>query len=164
MNRPHIMNNSMRAIVLSCLVSAAYCLVSFSPCHGQEDAVKYIEQKRAELQEREAAIKREEERIAAMRREADQRIDKYTKLLAKIEDALKRLEQAKTERMQAVVKVYESMPAEEAAARLSALDEETALVIIKGMKSKKAGAVMSFMEPRKAAELTRAMASLDEEE
>lgn len=142
---------------------AVVCLaLSSASIAGEEDALRYIEQKKAELDEREAAVKREEERIAALRREADQRIEKYTKLLAKIEDALKRLEAAKTERMQSVVKLYEAMPPEEAAARISELDEETALVIIKGMKSRKAGVVMSFMEPKKAAELTQAMAQLSE--
>ncbi len=107
-----------------------------------------------QLSDREEALRREEERLKALRQDVDERIAKYTKLLEKIEQALTTFEDAKKERTDHLVKVYEAMPNEEASARLSALDEETAVLLLSRMKSKKAGAVMAFMDPRKAASLT----------
>jgi flagellar motility protein MotE (MotC chaperone) len=117
--------------------------------------VKFIEMKRAELSDREEALKKEEQRLNALKMDVDEKIDRYTKLLAQVETVLKRIEQARQERVESVVKAYESMPPEEAASRIAALDDETALLLLQGMKSKKAGLIMAAMEPRKAANLTR---------
>jgi flagellar motility protein MotE (MotC chaperone) len=122
---------------------------------AQDDMVKFIESKRAELNDREERLKKEEQRLTALQKDVDEKIDRYTKLLAQIETALKRLEQARQNRVESVVKAYESMAPEEAASRLSVLDDQTALLILQGMKSKKAGLVMAAMEPRRAAHLTR---------
>lgn len=127
---------------------------------AEDDMVRFIERKQAELNNREDAVKREEERMAALRREVEERIEKYTKLLAQIEKALNKLEQVKNERLDSIVKSYESMPPEDAAARIASLDRETAVSIMQRMKSRKAGAVMAAMQPAKAAELTKALASL----
>lgn len=127
---------------------------------AEDDMVRFIERKQAELNNREDAVKREEERMAALLREVEERIEKYTKLLAQIEKALNKLEQVKNERLDSIVKSYESMPPEDAAARITSLDHETAVSIMQRMKSRKAGAVMAAMQPAKAAELTKALASL----
>lgn len=127
---------------------------------AQDDLLQIVQKKQAELKEREDGVRREEERIAALRKDVDARIKQYTDLLARIEAALGRVEQAQEEKLANVVKAYETMPPEDAAARLSALDHETALLIMLRMKSKKAGAIMASMEPRKAADLTRSMANV----
>lgn len=126
---------------------------------AQDDALRLSEKKRTELSEKEEALKQEDERLKALRKDVDERIDKYTKVLSRIEEALKTLETAKNERMEHLVKSYEAMPNEEAAARLSALDESTAVKIMLKMKSKKAGAVMASMDPGRAAAITEAMLS-----
>jgi flagellar motility protein MotE (MotC chaperone) len=116
---------------------------------AQDDPVKIIEAKRVELKEKEEALKRDEARI-----------ETYTRLLAQMETVLKRLEQAKGDKIENVVKAYEVMPPEDAAVRISALDNDTALRIMTRMKSKKAGAIMAVMEPGKAAALTRRLATI----
>lgn len=146
-----------RALVLSMLF--VFCITA-SPAFAEDDMVKLIETKRAELQEREVALKREEQRLAAVKKDVDERIEKYTKLLAQVEAQLKRVEQVKGDKMENVVKAYEVMAAEDAAARISALDDDTALQIMLRMKSKKAGAVIAAMSPQKAALLTRSMMTL----
>ncbi len=76
---------------------------------------------------------------------------------------LKRVEQVKGDKIENVVKAYEVMPPEDAAARISAMDNDTALRIMTRMKSKKAGAIIAVMEPRKAAALTRRLATIVEQ-
>jgi len=146
-----------RVLVLSAFISL--CLPLFA-VFAQDDMVKMIETKRAELQEKEASLKREEQRLAAVRKDVDERIDKYTKLLAQVEAILKKVEQVKGDKMESVVKAYEVMAPEDAAVRISALDDDTALQIMSRMKSKKAGAVIAVMNPQKAANLTRSMLTL----
>jgi flagellar motility protein MotE (MotC chaperone) len=125
-----------------------------------EKTLKPEEMKRGDLTDREEALRREEERLKVLRKELDEKIDKYTKLLAQMEETLKAVETAKGERYEHLIKAYEAMPNEDAAARLATLDEPTAVKIIVRMKSKKAGAVMAAMEPKKAAALTEGMISV----
>lgn len=127
---------------------------------AQDDPVKAIEAKRVELKEKEEALKRDEVRLNALKKEVEARIETYTRLLAQMEAVLKRVEQVKGEKIENVVKAYEVMPPEDAAARISALDSDTALSIMTRMKSKKAGAIIAVMEPHKAATLTRRLASI----
>jgi flagellar motility protein MotE (MotC chaperone) len=127
---------------------------------AQDDPVKIIEAKRVELKEKEEALKRDEVRLNALKKEVEARIETYTRLLAQMETVLKRLEQAKGDKIENVVKAYEVMPPEDAAVRISALDNDTALRIMTRMKSKKAGAIMAVMEPGKAAALTRRLATI----
>jgi flagellar motility protein MotE (MotC chaperone) len=122
--------------------------------------IRTPDMKRSQLAEKEEALKKEEERIKILRKELDEKIDRYTKLLARMEEVLKSMDTAKGEQYEHLVKTYEAMPNEEAAARLSALDEQTAVKIIVRMKSKKAGAVMAAMAPNKVAVLTEGMISI----
>ncbi len=122
--------------------------------------VKTEEKKKSDLAEKEEALKKEEVRLKALKKELDEKIDTYTKLLARMEEALKSMDTAKGERYEHLIKAYEAMPNEEAAVRLSALEEKTAVNILTRMKSKKAGGVMAAMDARKAASLTEGMMSI----
>lgn len=122
--------------------------------------VKTGEKKKGGLEEKEEALKKEELRLKALKKELDEKIDTYTKLLARMEEALKSMDTAKGERYEHLIKAYEAMPNEDAAARLSSLEEKTAVNILTRMKSKKAGAVMAAMDPKKAASLTESMMSM----
>ena len=148
------------SVVVIGLLAAALSLIMPAPVRAEDDLLKLVETKRVELREKEDSLKREEERLTALRKEVDEKIAAYTKLLADVEAALKRVEAVKGEKLENVVKAYESMAAEDAAARLSMLDEQTALEIMTRMKSKKAGAIIAAMTPQKAASLTRSMAML----
>ncbi len=136
------------AIVLASLITTAV---------AQDDMAKFVENKSIELKEKEESLKRNEERLNALRKDVDEKIATYTKLLAQIELILKKVEVIKDEKIDSVVKDYEVMTAEDAAVRLSALDDTTELQIITRMKSKKAGAIIAAMAPNKAASLTRSM-------
>lgn len=113
-----------------------------------------------DLKEREAVVRKEEERLNAIKKDVEQKIAEYRVLLDKIEKVLSKIEQANDEKLAHAVKVYEAMPAEDAAARLSVIDEQTAVGILMQMKAKKAGAVISFMEPKKAASVTKNMTGI----
>jgi flagellar motility protein MotE (MotC chaperone) len=143
-----------RLLFLLCVLASFFLLLT-SAAFSQEDPLRIVEDKRLELKEREEAVKRDELRLTALKKDVDEKIQTYTELLARVEAALKRVEQVKGDKIENVVKAYEAMPAEDAAVRLAALDTDTALLILTRMKSKKVGAALALMEPQKAASLTK---------
>lgn len=153
----HGAGGGRRKAALLVLVVFACCLLPAAEGSAQEDAVKFVETKRLELKEKEERLKREEERLTALRKDVEEKIAAYDKLLVRLEETLKQANAARGERLDNVVKAYEIMGPEDAAARLGALDEATALRILSRMKSKKAGAVIAAMPTAKAAALTRRM-------
>ena len=150
--------NSKRTLVAFCLTSVFCLLAAAAP--AQEDPLRVVEEKRLELKAREDALKRDELRLTALKKDVDEKIQTYTELLSRVEAALKRVEQVKGDKIENVVKAYEAMPAEDAATRLAALDNDTALLILTRMKSKKVGAAIALMDPQKAAVLTKYMTIL----
>ncbi|MGD1076244.1 MAG: hypothetical protein ABR903_09260 [Thermodesulfovibrionales bacterium] len=142
------------------LLLTILCSLPASKVFAQDGMMGIAEEKQKEIREKEEAFKKEEERLNILKKEVEDKIEKYTKLLTQLENTLKKTEQVKDERMGHVVKAYDAMSAEEAAARLAALDEDMAVKIMRMMKSKKAGAIMALMEPKKAALLTKQMAEV----
>jgi flagellar motility protein MotE (MotC chaperone) len=147
----------MRVILLLSCVLSINLLFSI-PARAEEDLLQLVEKKQVALTQKEEALKQEAERLKALKRDVDERIEKYAELLARIEKALDRVEEAEKDNMKHLVSTYEAMPPEEAASRLSLLHEATAVKIISAMKSRKAGVVMGLIEPEKAASLTKHMA------
>jgi flagellar motility protein MotE (MotC chaperone) len=129
--------------------------------YAQDDMIKFVEKKQKEIKEKESTLLKEEERLKVLRKDIDERIEKYTRLLTQLENILKKLEQVQDEKFEHVVKSYEVMPPEEAAERLSALPEQTAVKIIRRMKPKKAGTVMAFIDSKKVASLTEIMTKFE---
>lgn len=147
---------------------ALLCLILFAilyspltlPAYAQDDLIKFIENKRIEIKEKEESLKKEEERLRVLKKDVEESIQKYTQLLDKLENILKKIEQAKDEKFDHIVRSYEAMQPEDAASRLSVLDDSMVANIMLRMKSKKVGAIMSIIEPKKAAMITREIANL----
>lgn len=111
------------------------------------------------LIEKEEQIKKEEERLKILKKEIEDKINKYNDTLKKIELLHNKIEKMKEENVFHLVKLYEIMSPKNSAQRLSQLDEETAAKIILKMKPKIASEVLTNMEPSKAAFITILLAS-----
>lgn len=146
---------------LFCTVLPIVCLLLTVTSYAQDDMIAFIEKKQKEIKEKESSLLKEEERLKVLRKDLDERIEKYTNLLKQIETVLKKLEQVQDEKIEHVVKAYEVMPPEEAATRLAVLPELTAVKIIKKMKPKKAGIIMAYMDPQKVASLTEGLTKFE---
>lgn len=144
-----------------CVVFSALCLLFTVLSYAQDDTLAFIEKKQREIKVKENTLQQEEERLKIVRKDIDERIEKYTSLLNQLENVLNKLEHLQDEKFEHVVKVYEVMPPEEAATRLSALPELTAVKIIKKMKPKKAGVIMAYMDPQKVASLTEGITKFE---
>jgi flagellar motility protein MotE (MotC chaperone) len=130
-----------------------------------EEMVAMFQQRKQDLDRREQAVRTAEGQIAILRAEVEE-------ILTKVEAIEKRrLEQQKTatslpgtqgkkpldtraHQLAQLAKMYESMPAEEAAARLERMPDRKALEILRVIKSKSAGAILAQVKVDRAAKLT----------
>ncbi len=106
------------------------------------------------LIEKEEELKKEEARLNALKKETEEKINKYNEILKKIETLHSKIEKIKEGNVSHLTKLYETMNTKNAAQRLSQLDEETAAKIILKMKPKIASEILANMEPAKAASIT----------
>jgi flagellar motility protein MotE (MotC chaperone) len=117
-------------------------------------------------EERVAAVRKEEEKKAAKaalvvdqrtseeRALAAKKVEEEEELLRQKEEERKALQ---TQQFSKLAKIYETMPAEDAALRLQNMKDDFALAIIPLMKDKKASKVLSVMDPIVAAKYTEKM-------
>lgn len=99
----------------------------------------------------------DEERLAIIKSDIRKAIDEYKKLKAEADKTLKAADEKNQERVVNVAKMFESMPAEEAARRMEKLDDTSALTILKTLKPKSAGKILAQMELERAASLSKKM-------
>jgi flagellar motility protein MotE (MotC chaperone) len=149
-------------LVIGLVVGLSGYLGSAGPgAFGQDDSGRLADQKRQELIEREARLKKEEERLKNIEKEVDAKIQKVNKLLIQVDEGLKKVDDFRSERLAHLVKTFEAMPPEEAATRLVGLEKSLAIQIIFKMNTKKAGAVLGLMEPKKVAEFTEGLSKTE---
>jgi len=129
------------------------------------EVLEMLEQRKRDLDQREEAIRHNEQRLMIVRIQIEELLEQNEALEKKIQSA-----QAKEDRSQAKVnvekqllaqeertrlaKMYESMPSEDAAARLERMSDRRALEILRLVKSKTAGAILSQVKADRAAKLT----------
>ena len=130
-----------------------------------EEMVAMFQQRKQDLERRENAVRAAEAQLAILKAEVEQ-------ILSKVEAVeQRRLGQEKaaggqqashgkqaadtrTQQLGQLVKMYESMPAEEAAARIERMTNRKALEILRLLKSKSAGAILAQVKVDRAAKLT----------
>ncbi|MBI3393632.1 MAG: hypothetical protein HY039_10645 [Nitrospirae bacterium] len=125
---------------------------------GEADGGGGLTQRAEEIGRREAAVKREEEKLREFKKEMEQKIAQFEKLKIDVEASLKKVEDEREQNFRHLVKVYESMPAEDAAARMEKLEDKVALALLSRMKGKTAGKVLAAVEPTRAARLSESLA------
>jgi flagellar motility protein MotE (MotC chaperone) len=97
----------------------------------------------------------EEERLKILNADMQAKLDQLKKLKQEIEAFAKGLDAKKKEQLVRVVKMYESMPAEEAAKAMARLDDDTAIQILTTIKSRNAGQILGLMDPGRVASLSK---------
>lgn len=128
--------------------------------YAAEDIAGVIEKQRIELNQKEEILKKETERLKTLKKEVEDDITKYTALLEQIDKSLKQAEEIGNKRLKHVAKAYEAMQPEDAASRISGLDNDMAVQILLKMESKKAGLVIGMMGAQRATVLTKEIAKL----
>ncbi len=130
-----------------------------------------LEQRKRALDKREAALRGSETHLLELKAELEQIVTRHEQA---VEAEKKRRQAAQAKAMSEaekpkpavkpggpanvnqaqLAKIYEAMPAEEAAARLERMPERKALEVLRLLKGKSAGAILAEVKPERAARLT----------
>ncbi len=123
--------------------------------HGERELLTLLQKKQKELDSREDAIKVEEEKILALKKEIIEKIDLFKSLDAQLSVKLDAEQAGDVKRLKDLAKVYEATPPQKAAAMLEKLETTTAAGITINMKRERAGLIWGFLSPQKAVDITR---------
>ena len=136
-----------------------------------------LEQRKRLLDKREAAVRGSETHLLELKAELEQIVTRHEQAV-EAEKKRRQAAQAKgageAERAKSpakagpavnvnqaqLAKIYEAMPAEEAAARLERMPERKALEVLRLLKGKSAGAILAEVKPERAARLTEQLLTI----
>lgn len=144
------------------------------------EIIEMLDQRKKDLDRREVAIRQEEERLLALKTELEVILTRNEAMQKKLEESRrlhqkqtteqkvqqdqfiadrkalysKHAQEQKTQSQAQLAKMYESMPSEEAAARLEKIPEHKAIEILRIVKPKTAGAILAQVRVERAAKLT----------
>ncbi|MCA1905768.1 MAG: hypothetical protein LDL11_04150, partial [Desulfarculus sp.] len=124
-----------------------------APVQFDPRLIQLIEQKRADLAAREAALAKEREQIEKLKADAMARIDELKKVQAALEELIKAEQDKREERIQQMVKLLANMRPDAAGAVVAKLDDQMAVDIFSRMQPRIAGKVMAALEPARAARI-----------
>jgi len=136
------------------------------------EVIGMLDLRKRDLDRREEALRQNEERLLMVRAEVENLLAKNEELEKQIQsaqakakeqpaDVMAKKAQAKLDKERLVqeqktqlAKIYEAMPSEDAAARLERLPDRNAIEILRLVKTKSAGAILSQVKPDHAAKLS----------
>ena len=124
--------------------------------------VEKLQARLQQIEKREERIQDDEQRLTALRRDLEALASRQEKAIAEamaIRESQKSTQETdqSEESLKHLIKVYEAMDPEEAALRISKMNEPLALDILAGIKDKKAAGMLAGIEPAKAAKLTQGL-------
>lgn len=129
--------------------------VSDDGLQGERDLMAMLQKRQKDLDARESAIKAEEEKIHALKKEIMEKIDVLKALDTQLSAKLDTEKTSDAKRLKELAKVYEATPPQKAAAMLEKLETKTAAGITINMKRERAGLIWGYLNPQKAVEITR---------
>jgi flagellar motility protein MotE (MotC chaperone) len=130
-----------------------------------EEMVAMFQQRKLDLERREQAVRTAEGQLALLKAEVEQilrkveaveqrRLGQEKVVSGKQAPTGKQAVDQRTQQLAQLAKMYESMPPEEAAARLERMADRKALDILRLLKTKSAGAILSQVKADRAAKLS----------
>lgn len=114
-----------------------------------------LDQERHSLATRESAVALKEEQLRQVRQEVEGRLRELQGLQARILEAIEEEKRIKGEHQRHLAATLEAMPADKAGKLLEKLEEEIAVQLLRRLKGKEAGAILTALAPDKAARLSQ---------
>lgn len=113
------------------------------------------------LKKREEELNRRARALKTLEQELDQKLKKLTELEGRIKKMLEQADATKDKKVKHLVAVYTNMKSKNAASVIEKLDMELAVKILSGMNGRKAGEILGYVEPAKAAKISQALTNLN---
>lgn len=114
------------------------------------DVLQSLSKRRDELDKREKKIAEREALLDAAGQEVDHKIAELNKLKGEIEALLGKQQKMQEDRIESLVKMYETMKPKEAATIFNTLDLDVLLTVLGRMNERKAAPILAAMDPEKA--------------
>jgi len=128
--------------------------VTIDHLQKERDLLALLQTREKALDDRERAVKLEEQNVLALKQELLEKIDAFKALEALLSDRLEGENAREQKRMKDLAKVYDAAPPQKVAAMFEKLSVKTAAGITINMKRERAGLVWGFLNPQKAVEIT----------
>ncbi|WP_417461845.1 MotE family protein [Kordiimonas sp.] len=135
-------------------------LVVGLPSNEEMELITQLRERRQELERRETQLDLQEQLLASTEKRINDKIQQLEVLETRIKEHLRIFETAEDQKLQDIVKVYETMKPKDAAPRFEALALQTQIDLVSKMKPSKVAALMGEMSPQAASILTTELATL----
>lgn len=112
------------------------------------------------LSEREKALEIKEKELKALEQTVTDSLNEIEIAQRKLTALINELKSEQDKQLQHLIDVYSNMKPQQAGMVLETLDETIAVRILAGMKGRKAGEILSFVEPKKAAKLSERLTQI----
>lgn len=135
--------------------------VPTSPLDMSDERIELLQrlsERRKELDQREAEIKQREAELKAVQKRLEDKVQELKGLKSKINDLLIQYDEQETKQVKRLVRIYESMDAEDAARIFEDLGMDVLLKVVDRMSERNTAPILAEMAPEKAQALTRKMA------
>jgi flagellar motility protein MotE (MotC chaperone) len=123
-----------------------------------------LQERRELLEEREQQLAQREEALHFLQQQLEEKLTSLATLRKAIGALIEEKEAFEEKRFEHLVKVYEGMKPEEAAALIERLQEDTATKLFYRMKEKKVSQLLGFVKPEVAAKLSERLAAHQQKE
>ena len=127
---------------------------------NQQEDLGDVLPKWAELKEKQQALNRKEEELRQLEKTLDAKLREAQQLQENIRKMLDEANVMKNKKIKHLIDVYSNMKAKQAALVLESLEEDIAVKILSGMRGRKAGEILSYVTPKKAALLSERLTDL----
>jgi flagellar motility protein MotE (MotC chaperone) len=117
--------------------------------------VSLLEKERLALQARENAVATREEQLRVLKREVEERLKELSALQQRALEYLEEEKRMQGEQNRHLVATLEAMPPDRASRLMEKMDDAVAAQLIRRMKGKEAGAILSMLSSDKAARLSQ---------
>jgi flagellar motility protein MotE (MotC chaperone) len=114
-----------------------------------------LNQERRSLAARESTVALREEQLRQVQQEVENRLQELQSLQVKILEAIEEEKRIKGEHQRHLAATLEAMPADKAGKLLEKMEEEIAVQLLRRLKGKEAGAILTALAPDKAARLSQ---------
>lgn len=113
-----------------------------------------LEKERRALQSREQAVAAKEEQFRVLKQEVEARLKELNAIQQRALEFLEEEKRMQGEQNRHLVATLEAMPADRAGKLMEKMDDEIAVQLLRRLKGKEAGAILSLLSPDKAARLS----------
>lgn len=111
------------------------------------EVIQANEVRKKELDQKEEELKRKEDRLKTMERDLEEKIEELKRVQLRIDQQVSLRKDLEQQGILKLAKVYEGMPAEEAAKLIETMDRDVAVQVLSNMRGRQAGKILASVKP-----------------